>query len=77
MQFHRMHGASARPSTAIILTLFAITFAVPIIGKFYAAFSRPPHRMASNDEPAKTSQALTSSGHRLAHVRAPGKPEAN
>jgi hypothetical protein len=33
--------------------------------------------MASNDAPAKTSQALTPSGHRAVHVKAPEKPEAN
>jgi hypothetical protein len=77
MHFHWKQGASVRPSTRIILTLFVITFAVPIIGKFYAAYSRPPHRMASNDAPAKTSQALTPSGHRAVHVKAPEKPEAN
>jgi hypothetical protein len=77
MQFHRKQGASARPSTHIILTLFVITCAVPIIGKFYAAGSRPSHRTASNKEPAKTSQALAPSGHRPVHMKAPEKPEAN
>jgi hypothetical protein len=33
--------------------------------------------MAGNEEPAKTSQALTPSGHRAVHVKAPEKPEAN
>jgi hypothetical protein len=33
--------------------------------------------MASNDEPAKTGQALTPSGHRPVHGKAPEKPEAN
>ena len=77
MQFHRKQVGSARPSTRIILTLFAITCAVPIIGKFYAGCSRPSHRIAGADEPAKTSQALTPSGQRLVHLKAPEKPEAN
>jgi hypothetical protein len=33
--------------------------------------------MVSNDAPAKTSQALTPSGHRAVPVKAPEKPEAN
>jgi hypothetical protein len=73
MQFHRKQGASARPSTHIILTLFVIACALPIIGKVYAACSRRSHRTASKDEPAKTSQALTPSGHWLVHVTAPDK----
>jgi hypothetical protein len=77
MQFHRKQGASTRPSTRIILTLFVITCALPIVGKFYAARSRCSHRTASNDKPAKTSQVLTPSGHQLVHVKAPDKSSAD
>jgi hypothetical protein len=33
--------------------------------------------MAGNDEPAKISQALTPSGQRLVHLKAPEKRETN
>lgn len=75
MQFHRKQGASARPSTRVILTLFVITCALPLIGTF--ARSRRSHRAAGDDAPAKTSQALTPSRQRLAHVKSPDKSGAN
>jgi hypothetical protein len=76
MQFHRKQGVSVRPSTRIIVTLFVITCAVPIIGKFYTAHSQPSHRAAtnSNDGQPKTSQPLTASGHWLVHAKVPEKP---
>jgi hypothetical protein len=79
MQFQRKQGVSVRPSTRIIVTLFVITCAVPIIGKFYTAHSQRSHRAAtnSNDGQPKTSQPLTASGHWLVHTKAPEKTQAN